>query len=37
LAGNLDKPLLSLYGTKCRERGYGLRTEERGGGCLPVG
>jgi hypothetical protein len=25
LAGNLDKPLLSLYGTEWRERGYGLR------------
>ncbi len=24
LAGNLVKPLLSLYGTKWRERGYGL-------------
>jgi hypothetical protein len=24
LAGNLDKPLLSLYGTEWRERGYGL-------------
>ncbi len=25
MAGNLVKPLLSLYGTKWRERGYGLR------------
>ena len=25
LAGNLVKPLLSLYGTEWRERGYGLR------------
>jgi hypothetical protein len=25
LAGNLVKPLMSLYGTKWRERGYGLR------------
>ena len=25
LAGNLEKPLLSLYGTEWRERGYGLR------------
>ncbi len=25
LAGNLDKPLMSLYGTEWRERGYGLR------------
>jgi hypothetical protein len=24
LAGNLEKPLLSLYGTEWRERGYGL-------------
>ncbi len=24
LAGNLVKPLLSLYGTEWRERGYGL-------------
>jgi hypothetical protein len=26
LAGNLVKPLLSLYGTEWRERGYGLST-----------
>jgi hypothetical protein len=26
LAGNLVKPLLSLYGTEWRERGYGLRS-----------
>jgi hypothetical protein len=26
LAGNLVKPLLSLYGTEWRERGYGLCT-----------
>ncbi len=26
LAGNLDKPLLSLYGTEWKERGYGLST-----------
>ena len=25
LAGNRDKPLLSLYGTEWRERGYGHR------------
>ncbi len=25
MAGNLVKPLMSLYGTKWRERGYGLR------------
>jgi hypothetical protein len=25
LAGNLEKPLMSLYGTEWRERGYGLR------------
>ncbi len=25
MAGNLVKPLLSLYGTEWRERGYGLR------------
>jgi hypothetical protein len=25
LAGNLVKPLISLYGTEWRERGYGLR------------
>ncbi len=25
LAGNLVKPLLSLYGTEWREHGYGLR------------
>jgi hypothetical protein len=24
LAGNLEKPLMSLYGTKWRERGHGL-------------
>jgi hypothetical protein len=24
LAGNLVKPLMSLYGTEWRERGYGL-------------
>jgi hypothetical protein len=24
LAGNLVKPLISLYGTEWRERGYGL-------------
>jgi hypothetical protein len=24
LAGNLEKPLKSLYGTEWRERGYGL-------------
>jgi hypothetical protein len=24
LAGNLEKPLMSLYGTEWRERGYGL-------------
>ncbi len=29
LAGNLVKPLLSLYGTKWRERGYGLRCFKR--------
>ncbi len=28
LAGNLVKPLLSLYGTEWRERGYGLRQTE---------
>jgi hypothetical protein len=27
LAGNPVKPLLSLYGTEWRERGYGLRPE----------
>jgi hypothetical protein len=27
LAGNLVKPLSSLYGTEWRERGYGLRDE----------
>jgi hypothetical protein len=26
LAGNLEKPHMSLYGTEWRERGYGLRT-----------
>ncbi len=25
LAGNLEKPLMSLYGTEWRERDYGLR------------
>jgi hypothetical protein len=30
LAGNPVKPLLSLYGTEWRERGYGLR-------CLVMG
>jgi hypothetical protein len=24
-AGNLEKPLMSLYGIEWRERGYGLR------------
>ncbi len=24
LAGNLEKPLMSLHGTEWRERGYGL-------------
>jgi hypothetical protein len=28
LAGNLDKPLMSLYGTKWRELGYRLRCRE---------
>jgi hypothetical protein len=27
LAGNLVKPLMSLYGTERRERGYGLCSE----------
>ena len=27
LAGNLVKPLFSLYGTEWRERGYGLRSK----------
>ncbi len=26
MAGNLEKPLLSLYGTEWRERCYGLRS-----------
>jgi hypothetical protein len=25
LTGNLEKPLRSLFGTECRELGYGLR------------
>ncbi len=25
MAGNLEKPLMSLYGTEWREHGYGLR------------
>jgi hypothetical protein len=25
LAGNLEKPLISLYGTECKERGFRLR------------
>jgi hypothetical protein len=29
LAGNLVKPLLSLYGTEWRERGYGLRVRSQ--------
>jgi hypothetical protein len=29
LAGNLVKPLLALYGTEWRERGYGLWGRER--------
>jgi hypothetical protein len=29
LAGNLVKPLLSLYGTEWRERGYGLREKDQ--------
>jgi hypothetical protein len=28
LAGNLVKPLISLYGTEWRERGYELRQTE---------
>jgi hypothetical protein len=32
LARNLVKPLLSLYGTEWRERGYGLRGREEGKG-----
>jgi hypothetical protein len=28
LAGNLVKPLLSLYGTEWRERGYGLSWDQ---------
>jgi hypothetical protein len=28
LAGNLVKPLLYLYGTEWRERGYGLSTKQ---------
>jgi hypothetical protein len=28
LAGNLVKPLLSLYGTEWRERGYGLSLDK---------
>ena len=27
LAGKLDKPLMSLYGTEWRERGYGLKSQ----------
>jgi hypothetical protein len=33
LAENLVKTLLSLYGTKWRERGYGLWTHEMPGCC----
>jgi hypothetical protein len=29
LAGNLVKPLMSLYGTEWRERGYGLCLENK--------
>ncbi len=29
MAGNLVKPLLSLYGTEWREHGYGLRELSR--------
>ncbi len=25
LAGNMEKPIMSLYGTRCRECGYELR------------
>ncbi len=33
MAGNLNKPLMSLYGTEWKERGYGLRkTCLEGGG-----
>jgi hypothetical protein len=32
LARNPVKPLLSLYGTEWRERGYGLRGREEGKG-----
>jgi hypothetical protein len=32
LAGNLVKPLLSLYGTEWRERGYGLSSTSLGDG-----
>jgi hypothetical protein len=30
LAGNLEKPLMFLYGTEWRERGYGLWSEHTG-------
>jgi hypothetical protein len=29
LAGNLVKPLISLYGTEWRDRGYGLREDTK--------
>jgi hypothetical protein len=29
LGGNLEKPLMSLYWTEWRERGYGLCREDR--------
>jgi hypothetical protein len=29
MAGNLAKPLLFLYGTEWRERGYGLRIKSK--------
>ncbi len=29
LAGNLEKPPMSLYGTEWRERGYGLKESYR--------
>ncbi len=36
LAGNLEKPLISLYGSEWRERGYGLRTDISRPGIEPV-
>jgi hypothetical protein len=37
LAGNLENPLMSLYGSEWRERGYGLRARIPRGVCTTDG